>query len=95
MTDAGKGALEISTLGEGSYRVSVPSHEGVVSVILELGDAAAASSGRLKDDDQTARATIEYLLRHQDAGDLPPRIDIGDVLAAYSDATEQIAALLG
>ncbi|MDO5736075.1 MAG: hypothetical protein Q4P15_06330 [Propionibacteriaceae bacterium] len=77
---------------DGEYVFRVPSLEGSVSVIVMFGDAAEASEGRLTDDRATAHATLHYLLSHQEAADLPARIEIGDVVAAYADAVDQILA---
>lgn len=94
MTDPAGGPLEITALGAGEYRIRLASRDGATSVVLELGDAATATSGRLADDAATAAATVGYLLAHQDAADLPPRVALEEVLAAYPDAAGQIGAML-
>ncbi len=85
--------IEIDTDGEGTYRVNVPSLDGPTQLTLRLVDAPGVSDGRLEDDEATARATVAFLLGHQDAADLPPMIHIGDVVAAYDDAIDRIEAL--
>ncbi len=87
--------IEILERRDGEYRVRVASLDGVTEVTLTLSDADAASDGRLTDDDATAKATLGYLLQHQDAADLPALIDLGDVVAAYPDAVDEITALRG
>lgn len=80
--------------GEGAYTARVASHDGATVVTLVLGEAPALTGGALAADAATAAATIGFLLTHQDAADLPSPVEIGDVLAAYPDAVEQILARL-
>ena len=87
--------IEIVERRDGEYRLRVGSFDGSTEVVLALGDAAEVSDGRLAVDDATASATVAYLLQHQDAADLPGVVDIGDVVAAYPDAVDGIAALRG
>lgn len=87
--------LHVAPLGGGDYRLEVPSDEGGTVITLALGDAAGASGDRLQEDAATARATARYLLQRQGAEDLPSRIEIGDVLAAYPDALDRIEILVG
>lgn len=84
--------FEIVSQGDGEYRVRVDSRDGSTSLTVLLGDAEEASDGRLSDDARTARAVIQFLLRHQDASDLPGRIEIEDVMAAYSDVVDEVEA---
>ncbi|NYF96966.1 hypothetical protein [Janibacter cremeus] len=85
--------FEVVSQGEGEYEVSVETGEGAVALTLLLGEAEDSSDGLLGPDESTARATIQYLLQHQDAQDLPQYIDIEEVLAAYPDAGEEIGSL--
>lgn len=85
--------LEIVPQGEGEYRIRVGSLDGSTSLTLLLSEADEASDGRLGDDEATARAAIAYLLSHQDASDLPWRVEIADVIVAYPDAVDGIEAL--
>lgn len=87
--------IHIEAQGGAEYLATIGSYGGSTTVTLLLGDAAAASDGRLGDDAATARATIAYLLEHQGAEDLPATLDLGDVVASYPDAVERIAALGG
>lgn len=87
--------IHIEAQGGAEYHVEIGAYAGARSVTLLLGDAASASDGRLGDDEATARATIAYLLEHQGAEDLPPTLDLGDVVASYPDAVERIASLRG
>lgn len=84
--------IQIEAQGNGEYRARIDSEEAT-TVVVNLGEAAAISEGRLPDDEATARATVAFLLGHQDAEDLPPMFDVGDVIAAYPEAVEGIAAL--
>ena len=85
--------FQIEGQGSGEYRVHVDSRDGSTSLTILLLDAVSASGGRLTDDVDTARAAFEFLLRHQDASDLPEQIDIQDVIAAYADALDEIEVL--
>ncbi len=86
-------AFEIVSQGNCEYLARVDSLNGITSVTLILGDVDDVTEGRLTDDETTARAAFQFLLKHQDASDLPTRIEIVDVLAAYPDAIEGIEAL--
>lgn len=85
--------IRIETLGDSEYRVQIDSPEGNTSISVLLGDPGDVGGGRLIDDAPTARALIQFLLRHQEASDLPPRIELEDVIAAYVDAVEEIESL--
>lgn len=87
--------LHVDPEGAGIYTASVPSHDGTTLITLLLAEAPALTGGRLADDVSTASATIDFLLGHQDAADLPSPVDIADVLAAYGDAVDAIAARRG
>lgn len=87
--------ITIEAQGDGEYRARIGSDEASTTVALTLRDADAVSDGRLSDDEATARATVAFLLGHQDAEDLPATVDLGDVVAAYPDAVERIAGLCG
>lgn len=82
--------LDIDELAADSYLASVEYPDGTTSVRLDLTGVAEQSKGRLEADKPTARATIRYLLNLQDARELPERVEIADVLAAYADAVDAI-----
>lgn len=86
-------AFEIVALDDGEYRVLIPSADGDTTLTVVLLNAEEASGGRLTDDELTVRATIVYLLGHQEASDLPGRIEIEDIVVAYPDAATGIEAL--
>ncbi len=83
--------MDIDETGAGSYLARVAYADGATAVRLVLTGVAEQSKGRLEADGPTARATLRYLLSLQDARDLPDRVEIADVLAAYSDAVDAIA----
>lgn len=85
--------LEVTSQGDGEYAVHVVSGEDAVTLDLLLGEAEACSRGVLGADEATARGTVLFLLQHQRVEDLPQLVDIEEVVAAYPDATERIAAL--
>ena len=84
--------LTIHPRPEGGYLVRSRSHDDPVVSVLLLEGAADVSGGLLGEDEATARATVEFLLSHQDPADLPATIEIEDVLAAYPDAADAIRA---
>lgn len=88
--------FEITPQGDGEYLIRTPGGNDTdpATFDLDLGDAESVSDGRLADDERTVRATVRYLLEHQEAGDLPERVEIADVDAAYPDAVDRIVALL-
>ena len=85
--------LAIDDQGGGLYLAHVGYADGATLVRLLLTDATQHTQGRLEADAPTARATIRYLLSLQDARDLPERVELPDVLAAYPDAVSTIAEL--
>ncbi len=85
--------FEITSQGDGEYAVRAETDEGAVTLDLLLGEAESASGGALGPDEGTVRATMRYLMEHQRVEDLPQLVYIEEVLAAYPDATERIAAL--
>ncbi|MEN3121147.1 hypothetical protein [Janibacter sp. LM] len=85
--------FEVTSQGDGEYMVRVRTDDGAVTLDVLLGGAESVSGGALDSGEGTARATIRYLLEHQGAEDLPQLVDIEEVLAAYPDAAERIAAL--
>lgn len=86
--------FEIVSRGDGEYAVSVQTGDGPLELSLLLGEAESSSDGALDAGEGTARATVQYLLEHQSAEDLPQLVDIEEVLAAYpDDAAARIASL--
>ena len=83
----------IEAMGDGEYLVRAASHDESTSVVLVLSDATDVSDVELTDDPATASAAVRYLLEHQDASDLPARIEFGDLVAAYPEAVSRITAL--
>lgn len=75
------------------YSAHLASSDGHTSLTIDLTDVDDASAGRLPEDEATAVAAIAFLLEHQEAPDLPGRIEIGDLVAAYPDAVDRIVAL--
>ena len=79
----------------GTYLVSAPSLDEATTFTLAMAGAEGVSEGRLTEDEATARATVRYLLEHQDPADLPDPVEIGDIVAAYPSAVETILGLRG
>jgi hypothetical protein len=85
--------FQIEDQGGGEYVVRASSFEESTTLTLVLSGASAATGGTLAEDADTASATMRYLLRRQDASDLPALVEIDDVLATYPDAADTIAGL--
>lgn len=87
--------FDIEIQGENEYLVHASSPDGTTTFTLALGDAADITAGQLSNDETTARAVVQFLLQHQDAGELPERFELDDVIAAGPDAADAIKALRG
>lgn len=85
--------FEIVSQGDGEYSAQLPGLDGYTSLTVVLVEAVAASEGQLEDDEATARALISFLLEHQEAADLPARIEFADVVVAYPDAVDRMVSL--
>ena len=81
----------IEDQGAGSFAVQATSFDEPTNFVLILGEPARAAG--LGSDEATARSTVDFLLSHQDAGDLPKRVEIDTVIAAYPDAVDTIQAI--
>lgn len=94
-------AFDLQARGDGTYAVLAPSLDGQTAFTLVLGTDGPEGTGTdgtgtgLPPDEPTARATVRYLLDHQDASELPPWIELADIAAAYPDALDSIAELRG
>ncbi|WP_231447052.1 hypothetical protein [Brevibacterium zhoupengii] len=87
----GAETIELERLSTGEFLVHVGSGQGGCEFVLALSDAEETSDGVLADDEATAHATTRFLLAHQSAGDLPERLDITDITAAYDGAIDAIS----
>jgi hypothetical protein len=88
--------FEVVPNGPGEFLIRANSDYDTqpVTFSLTLDEAESVSDGRLAEDERTARATIRFLLEHQDAAELPEQMQIPDIVLAYPDAVERIVALL-
>ena len=87
--------IDVEMQETGEFLASIHTATGTDEIVLMFADAEEASDGVLGNDEATARATVEFLLSHQPSGDLPDRIDLVDITAAYDDAVESIRKLRG
>lgn len=85
--------VDVEMQDTGEFLVSIHAATGTDEIVLMLSDAAEVSDGALGNDEVTARAAVEFLLGHQPSGDLPERIDLVDITAAYDGAIESIRKL--
>lgn len=82
--------IDIEMQDTGEFLAQIHTATGIDEIVLVLGDAEAISGGDLVDDEDTARATVVFLLELQDSSDLPDRLDLTDIDAAYEGAVESI-----
>lgn len=87
--------IDVELQDTGEFLASIHTSTGTDEIVLMFSDAEDVSEGVLRNDEATARATVEFLLSHQDSGDLPDRIDLVDIAAAYDGAIESIRELRG
>ena len=87
--------IDVEMQDTGEFLASIHSATGTDEIVLMFDDAEDVSDGLLGNDEPTVRATVEFLLSHQPPGDLPDRIDLVDIAAAYGGAIESIRGLRG
>ncbi|MGC3022041.1 hypothetical protein [Brevibacterium sp. FAM 24630] len=85
--------IDIELQDTGEFLASIHTDTGTEEIVLILSDAEDVSDGVLGNDEATARATVVFMLKHQAAGDLPDRIDLVDISAAYDGGIEAIRDL--
>ncbi|WP_453984891.1 hypothetical protein [Brevibacterium casei] len=87
--------LDLEMQGTGELLARIQTAMGTDEIALMFDDAEDVSERILSNDEPTAPRTVEFLLSHQPAGDLPDRIDLVDIAAAYDGAIESISKLRG
>ncbi|GAA1853321.1 hypothetical protein [Brevibacterium marinum] len=85
--------IDIEMQDTGEFLALIHTDSGTSELVLMLSDAEDATDGVLANDEATARAVVEFMLKHQVSSDLPERIDITDLDAAYEGAIESIRDL--
>ncbi|MBM7050793.1 MULTISPECIES: hypothetical protein [unclassified Rothia (in: high G+C Gram-positive bacteria)] len=85
--------LGITLESTGTYQAALQGDYGVAKPLLDLVDAADYTHGVLDESEASAYVLAEFLLEHQEAGLLPPIVEISDVVAAYDQAIERFAEL--
>src|SRR5699024_3725560 len=85
--------IDVELQDTGEFLASIHTRTGTEEIVLMFSDVEDVSQGALSNDETTARAAVEFLLSHQDAADLPDRIDLVDISAAYDGAVESIRDL--
>ena len=80
--------MQIEDLDDDRHLVEIPHEDGPVTILVRASPAVtdlfAADGGRV------VTATVEYLLARQRPDDLPPQLDIEDVIAAYDDFEDEV-----
>jgi hypothetical protein len=85
----------IEHIAEHDYLVRVTEGEDDVEFRIRAAPAALARLGfQPGQEPQVVAATAAFLTRRQLAADLPDVVDLDDVLAAYDDYLEELAARL-
>lgn len=85
--------VDIEMQDTGEFLALIHADSGTAELVLMLSDVDDITNGTLANDEATARAIVEFLLAHQDSADLPERLDIADIDAAYEGAVETIRDL--
>ena len=85
--------IDVEMQDTGEFLASIRSTTVTDEIVLMFDDAEEVSDGVLGNDEASVRATVEFLLSHQPPGDLPDRIDLVDIAAAYDGAIESIRRL--
>ena len=85
--------LDLEMQGTGELLARIHTAMGSDEIALMFDDAEGVSEGILSNDEPTAPRTVEFPLRHQPSGDLPSRIDLVYIAAAYDGAIESISKL--
>ncbi|MDT0190309.1 hypothetical protein [Rothia terrae] len=85
--------IDITEENEGTYQAQLMGHYGVAKPILDLNGAEDVTEGILSEDQESAYILAEFLLEHQEAGLLPPIVEIDDVVATYDFAIERFEEL--
>jgi hypothetical protein len=81
--------------GEHDYLITAADPDGDVEFGLRVTPPALAQLGLRADQEASAvRVTAAYLIARQPVIDLPGQLDLDDVIAAYDDFADQLAAAL-
>jgi len=84
--------FEVEAQGDHEYLVRVSSEEAVESCVrVDPGVLEQLGLG-LQDEGRAVHRTVEFLVKRQDAADLPPLIELEDVLAAYEDFAAAVSS---
>ncbi len=81
--------IDITEENEGTYQAQLMGQKP----ILDLNGAEDVTEGILSEDQESAYILAEFLLEHQEAGLLPPIVEIADVVATYDFAIERFEEL--
>ena len=87
--------IDVKMQDTGEFLARIHTATGTDEIVLMFDDAEEVSDGVLGNDEASVRATVDFLLSHQPPGDLPDRIDLVDIAAAYDGAIESISKLRG
>ncbi|MBX6750131.1 MAG: hypothetical protein IRY85_10765 [Micromonosporaceae bacterium] len=83
--------MKIDALGEHRFLVRTRQDDDVVEVLVRASPAAVARFiDNEADEIRVIEATFAYLLTRQRADDLPPQLDLDEVLAAYADLEDDV-----
>ncbi|NUR73854.1 MAG: hypothetical protein HOU81_23830 [Hamadaea sp.] len=83
--------MKIEAIDDERHLVEIPFDEGPVEVLVRASPAAVAQLA--PDGVPTVRVveeTIDFLLARQRADDLPPQLDLEDVLPAYEGFEQEL-----
>lgn len=81
----------IDALGEHRFLVRTRQDDDAVEVLVRASPAALARfSDGGADEVRVIEAVFAYLVTRQRADDLPPELDLDDVLATYQDLEDDV-----
>lgn len=83
----------ITDEGESTFQATLQGDYDIAKPILDLSDAEDLTDGILSENLDSAYVLARFLLEHQEAGLLPPIVELSDVIAAYEGGLERFAEL--
>lgn len=85
----------IEALGDHDYLVRVGQTRNVTIRVRATPEVVARIAGPEADEARVIAATMAYLTVRQRPDDLPPQLDLDDVIAAYDDYLDDVRNEIG
>ena len=85
----------IETLGEHRYLVRAQQGEEPVEILVRASPTVIARlAPREADESRVIEETLAFLVARQRADDLPPQLDVDEILATYEDFEDDLRGRL-